>query len=168
MKKSHNVIMEVNDDFIKFFDAQLWFFGWDIKNIYNDFINFNFVRVPKKTIGSSRYIYIHNNIRYDLWGWGVCIMDYNSSESYFYKRFKEPKKIIDLSIFTRYIQQPEEIQTTSIEDINNFLISDFFLKYETYISQIHGDDFRKIISTKEKMHLDNNNLVDYWEKNYEK
>jgi hypothetical protein len=160
--------MEVNDDFTKYFDAQMWFFGWDIKNIYKDFIDFNFTRISKKTFGTSRYIHIQNNIRYDMWGWGVCIMDYGSCESYFYRRFKEPKKIKDLSVFTRDIQQPDEIETTSIENKNDFLISDFLLRYETYISNIHGENFRNLISTKEKMHLNNNDLMNYWKKNYEK
>ena len=148
--------------FNKYFDAQLWFIGWDIKNIYEDFLSFDFTRIPKFEIGTSRYVHTYKKTRFDLWGWGICVRDYQENLSFLYRRHKGVYKIEDLSVFTKNINQPDEIKTSEIEKYNHLLISDFLLKYENHIISIHGNDFREKVSNKEKWNQSHFDLSNFW------
>lgn len=154
--------MERQNTFDNYFDSQLWFIGWDIRFIYDDFISFGFTKIPKHCVGTSRYVHTFNNYRFDLWGWGICVLDYAKTEAFLFRRFEKPCKIKKLDIFTKMIHQPNEIEVSKLEGQDCKLVCDFFIRYENYINEIYGNDFRKKISDKEKIHQDACNLSEFW------
>lgn len=154
--------MKRQNTFNDYFDSQLWFIGWDIRFIYDDFISFGFTKIPKQGFGTSRYVHTFNKYRYDLWGWGVCVLDYSKTEAFFFKRFEKSYKIKNLDIFTKMINQPDEIETSNFELQDCVKVYDLFIRYENYINEIYGNDFRKEISEKEKIHQNTCNLLDFW------